>query len=237
MGCVPRPSPAAPIDASAARFERVGLRRARRTGARPPRRWSRPPAAATSTCSGQRRQLPRRPARPRRDTRALARAPLRVHQDIVVSTQMLVDPGDTVLLLPAATRYEQPAAAPRRRPSGASSSPRDPGPARRRGAGEWEIFLDVARRVDPERARLVGIRDAAAIREEIARVVPAVRRDRDAARERRPGAVGRRAPLRRRRLRHRRRPRALQRGPPGPAAPCATLPVSTRRGKQFNSMV
>src|SRR4029077_6611430 len=37
---------------------------------------------------------------------ALQHVPLRVHQDIVVSSQMLVD-GDTVLLLPAATRYEQ----------------------------------------------------------------------------------------------------------------------------------
>ena len=39
--------------------------------------------------------------------RALGRVPLRVHQDIVVSSQMLVDPSDTVVLLPAATRYEQ----------------------------------------------------------------------------------------------------------------------------------
>ena len=38
---------------------------------------------------------------------ALGRVPLRVHQDIVVSSQMLVDPGDVVVLLPAATRYEQ----------------------------------------------------------------------------------------------------------------------------------
>ena len=38
---------------------------------------------------------------------ALSRVPLRVHQDIVVSSQMLVDPGDVVVLLPAATRYEQ----------------------------------------------------------------------------------------------------------------------------------
>src|SRR5439155_15683146 len=38
---------------------------------------------------------------------ALRRVPLRVHQDIVISTQMLVDPGEVVVLLPAATRYEQ----------------------------------------------------------------------------------------------------------------------------------
>ncbi|MEK7793753.1 MAG: molybdopterin-dependent oxidoreductase, partial [Candidatus Hydrogenedentota bacterium] len=39
---------------------------------------------------------------------ALARIPLRVHMDIVLSSQMFVDPADTVLLLPAATRYETP---------------------------------------------------------------------------------------------------------------------------------
>src|SRR5207302_3784773 len=33
--------------------------------------------------------------------------PLRVHQDIVLSPQMLVEPSDTVVLLPAQTRYEQ----------------------------------------------------------------------------------------------------------------------------------
>ncbi len=38
---------------------------------------------------------------------AISRVPLRVHQDIVVSSQMLVDPGEVVVLLPAATRYEQ----------------------------------------------------------------------------------------------------------------------------------
>ena len=37
---------------------------------------------------------------------ALDRVPLRVHQDVVVTTQMLAD-GDDVVLLPVATRYEQ----------------------------------------------------------------------------------------------------------------------------------
>ncbi|MEN9593637.1 MAG: hypothetical protein RLY23_120, partial [Actinomycetota bacterium] len=39
---------------------------------------------------------------------ALEQVPLRVHQDIVITTQMLVEPGEEVLLLPACTRYEQP---------------------------------------------------------------------------------------------------------------------------------
>src|SRR3974390_332228 len=38
---------------------------------------------------------------------ALARTPTRVHQDIMLTHQMLVDPGDVVVLLPVATRYEQ----------------------------------------------------------------------------------------------------------------------------------
>ena len=37
---------------------------------------------------------------------ALEAVPLRVHQDVVVTSQMLVD-GDDVILLPVATRYEQ----------------------------------------------------------------------------------------------------------------------------------
>jgi molybdopterin-dependent oxidoreductase alpha subunit len=104
---------------------------------------------------------------------ALGRVPLRVHQDIVVSTQMLVEPADTVVLLPAATRYEQ-------RDGGTETtterrivfSPE----IRGRGVGEarteWEIFLDLARRVDPERAHLVTFSSGQEIREEIAQVVP-----------------------------------------------------------------
>src|SRR5262249_5900140 len=38
---------------------------------------------------------------------ALGKLSLRVHQDIYLTTQMLVDPADTVVLLPAQTRYEQ----------------------------------------------------------------------------------------------------------------------------------
>src|SRR5690606_20526194 len=37
---------------------------------------------------------------------ALDRVPTRIHQDVIVTTQMLVD-GDDVILLPVATRYEQ----------------------------------------------------------------------------------------------------------------------------------
>jgi molybdopterin-dependent oxidoreductase alpha subunit len=104
---------------------------------------------------------------------ALARVPLRVHQDIVVTSQMLVDPADTVVLLPAATRYEQ-------RDGGTETtterriafSPEIAGPRVGEARTEWEIFVDLARRVDPERAHLVSFRTGQDIRDEIARVVP-----------------------------------------------------------------
>jgi predicted molibdopterin-dependent oxidoreductase YjgC len=104
---------------------------------------------------------------------ALERVPLRVHQDIVLSHQMLVD-GDTVVVLPAATRYEQPG-------GGTSTtterrvafSPEVPGPRVGEARAEWEVFAEVARRVRPEQAGAFGCESADAIRAEIARVVPA----------------------------------------------------------------
>jgi molybdopterin-dependent oxidoreductase alpha subunit len=110
---------------------------------------------------------------PPRVEAALARVPLRVHQDIVMSSQMLVD-GDAVLLLPAATRYEQ---------SGGGTettterriafSPEIRGPRAGEARSEWQIFVDVARRVDPARAALASFDSGDEIRREIARVVPA----------------------------------------------------------------
>jgi len=105
---------------------------------------------------------------------ALTRAPLRVHQDIVLTHQMLVDPGETVVLLPAATRYEQTGGgtsttAERR----VAFSPEVPGPRVGEARSEWEIFADIARRVRPDDASRLGLDDADNIRAEIARVVPA----------------------------------------------------------------
>jgi molybdopterin-dependent oxidoreductase alpha subunit len=102
---------------------------------------------------------------------ALERVPLRVHQDIVVSSQMLVD-GEDVVLLPAMTRYEQPG-------GGTETtterrvlfSPEIPGARVAEARAEWEIFVDLARRVDPQNARLVTFSTAQQIRDEIARVV------------------------------------------------------------------
>src|SRR5262249_2319730 len=104
---------------------------------------------------------------------ALGKVPLRVHQDIVVSSQMLVDPADTVVLLPAATRYETPdgitqTSTERRIMFSPEIAGRRIGEAR----PEWEIYLDLARRVRPELADRLTFSGTQAIREEIARVVP-----------------------------------------------------------------
>jgi len=104
---------------------------------------------------------------------ALANPRLRVHQDIVVSSSMLADGAGDVLILPATTRYES---------SGGGTetsterriiySPEIPG--RRIGSArpEWQVFADVMRRAYPERAAQVGLEDAAAIRREIERAIP-----------------------------------------------------------------
>jgi molybdopterin-dependent oxidoreductase alpha subunit len=104
---------------------------------------------------------------------ALERIPLRVHQDIVLSSQMLVDPAETVVLLPATTRYEVPGGvtetSTERR---IIFSPEIAGPRVKAARPEWQVFLDLARRVRPDLAEALTFRDTQALREEIARVVP-----------------------------------------------------------------
>jgi len=108
-----------------------------------------------------------------RSRRALARPRLRVHQDIVLSSSMLADGAGDVLLLPATTRYESPGGgtetSTERR---VIFSPEIPG--RRIGSAqpEWSVFRDVMARAWPERASLVGLEDAAAIRREISATIP-----------------------------------------------------------------
>ncbi len=144
---------------------------------------------------------------------ALERVPVRVHQDIVMSSQMLVDPGEVVVLLPACTRYEQPG-------GGTETtterrilfSPEIQGPRIGEARSEWEIFADLGRRVRPDRADLLDFEDADAVRDEIARVVPTYAGRRAAAEARRRGAVGRQAALRGRRVPHGRRQGEVLRG-------------------------
>jgi molybdopterin-dependent oxidoreductase alpha subunit len=108
-----------------------------------------------------------------RSLEALRRPRLRVHQDIVLSTSMLADSEGDVILLPAATRYESPG-------GGTETSterriifsPEIPG--RRIGSAkpEWWVFREVMARTRPEHRHLAGLGDAAAIRHEIARAIP-----------------------------------------------------------------
>jgi molybdopterin-dependent oxidoreductase alpha subunit len=109
--------------------------------------------------------------------RALSNIKLRVHQDIVANPTMLVDPADTVVLLPARTRYEQ-------RGGGTETSterriiysPEIPGPRPGEALDEWEIPVLVARKLDPARAsKFFPWRDTQDIREEIDRVCPTYR--------------------------------------------------------------
>ena len=105
----------------------------------------------------------------------LARVPLRIHQDIIVTDQMFIDPppGGEVLLLPAKTRYEQDdggtETSTERRVMFTPEIPRPVGEAR----AEWKILRDLALAARPETAdRRFGCATGQAIREEIARVVP-----------------------------------------------------------------
>lgn len=109
---------------------------------------------------------------PARVHAALERVPLRVHQDIVVSSQMLV-PGDDVVLLPVATRYEQEGGGTEttteRRIAFSPEILRPPGEAR----SEWRLFADVVNRVRPELRPRFSWPTNRDLRAEIAEVVPA----------------------------------------------------------------
>ena len=170
---------------------------------------------------------------------ALARVPLRIHQDIVLNSSTLVD-GDAVLVLPAATRYEQ-------RGGGTSTtterrvrfSPEIPGPRIGEARAEWEILARIgARAVDGVRSSALAFRDAQAVRDEMERVMPlyrgiaALRRAGDSIQYGGPllCADGVCPGL----------PDGRARFVPTPVAPTPRAPdefvVTTRRGKQFNSM-
>jgi predicted molibdopterin-dependent oxidoreductase YjgC len=103
---------------------------------------------------------------------ALGRVPLRVHQDIILTDQMFLDPADEVILLPAKTRYEQDGGGiettTERRVAFSPEIPRQVGEAK----AEWRILRDLAAAAWPERAALLGAESGSGIRSEIARVVP-----------------------------------------------------------------
>jgi molybdopterin-dependent oxidoreductase alpha subunit len=108
--------------------------------------------------------------------RALSRVKLRIHQDIVLNTSTLLEAEGAVLVLPAQTRYEQ-------RSGGTSTSterrirftPEIPGPRLAEAKPEWEIPCLIGRALEPSRADLFGYADTAAIRAEMNELMPLYR--------------------------------------------------------------
>ncbi|MFG1941962.1 FdhF/YdeP family oxidoreductase [Nonomuraea sp. NPDC048826] len=176
---------------------------------------------------------------PRYCREALSRLKLRVHIDIVLSSQMLVPSEGDVLLLPAQTRYEMAGGvtetSTERR---VIFSPEVEGPRIGEAWPEWKIFTELAATTRPEISRHVRFTGTPAIRTEIERAVPfyagiaGLRRFGDhvqyGGRHLCPGG---------------RFPTPDGRGgfsvvePPALERPDGTFSVATRRGKQFNSMV
>ena len=104
---------------------------------------------------------------------ALENIPLRVHMDLVLTNQMLLEPRDTVLLLPAATRYETPGGVTQTSTERRIMfSPEVPGRRIGEARPEWAVFLDLARRARPELADALSLRNTAAVRREISEIVP-----------------------------------------------------------------
>jgi len=105
-------------------------------------------------------------------TAAMANIPCRVHQDIILTDQMFIEPKDEVILLPAKTRYEQDGGGTEttteRRIAFSPEIPRQVGEAK----AEWKILRELAAVTHPERAHLLKCETGQAIREEIAQVVP-----------------------------------------------------------------
>ena len=104
--------------------------------------------------------------------RALETVPVRVHQDIILTDQMFIPAREEVILLPAKTRYEQDdggtETSTERRVMFSPELPRQVGEAR----AEWKILRDLAATAFPERAGNLHCETGWKMREEIAKVVP-----------------------------------------------------------------
>ncbi|WP_019378762.1 FdhF/YdeP family oxidoreductase [Virgibacillus halodenitrificans] len=173
--------------------------------------------------------------------KALANLDIRVHQDIIFNTSTLVEAKEAVIVLPAKTRYEQEG-------GGTSTStermvyfsPEIEGNKQevQEARAEWKIYIDLAKRVKPETAHLVEFKDGQSIRDEIA----VANRDYDGIQHLKkqgdvfqwggawlcedgvcptPDGKGNLIPI----------------DIPSLDKPEGTFYITTRRGKQFNSMV
>lgn len=106
---------------------------------------------------------------------ALSSLDIRVHQDIIFNTSTLVDAKEAVIVLPAKTRYEQDG-------GGTSTStermvyfsPEIEGNRNKieEARSEWKIYIDLAKRVKPDTAHLVDFAAGQDIRNEIAKANP-----------------------------------------------------------------
>ena len=109
---------------------------------------------------------------PQRVSSSLSKVKLRVHLDVVATTQMLVD-GEDVLVLPVRTRYEQEGGgtetSTERRIIFSPEIPRTVGTAK----SEWRLWGEIASRVNPSHHDLFNWSDNQRLRAEIAEVVPA----------------------------------------------------------------
>ena len=171
--------------------------------------------------------------------RALGRVGTRIHQDVVLSSMMLLPAEGSVVLLPATTRYESPG-------GGTETSTErriifSPEVAGRRVGSarpEWQVFGEVAARVRPEVADKVRFASSQAIREEIARAIPLYEGIETLGKQGDQVQWGGAHLFADGRF-------ATPDGrahfsvvtPPSRRAPAGSFYVSTRRGKQFNSMV
>jgi predicted molibdopterin-dependent oxidoreductase YjgC len=169
----------------------------------------------------------------------LERIPLRVHIDICLSNQMLIEPAETVLLLPAQTRYEMVGGvtetSTERR---VIFSPEVPGPRPAQAWPEYRIFGEIAARTRPEVAGSVRYPGTADIRADIASAVAfydGIQKLREFGDSFQYGGphlcAGWQFPT------DDGRARFSVVGLPDRHRPDGAFLVSTRRGKQFNSMV
>ncbi|MFG1963852.1 FdhF/YdeP family oxidoreductase [Nonomuraea sp. NPDC049028] len=170
---------------------------------------------------------------------ALSRLKLRVHIDIVLSSQMLVPSEGDVLLLPAQTRYEMTGGvtetSTERR---IIFSPEIEGPRIGEAWPEWKIFGELAAHTNPEISAKVRFTGTPQIRAEIEQTVPFYQGISDLK------AFGDNVQYGGRHLFADGRFNTPDgRGvfsavePPALERPDGTFMVATRRGKQFNSMV
>jgi len=176
---------------------------------------------------------------PDRVRRAVGNIRLRIHQDIVVSSNMLVDPAETVLLLPSRTRYEQ-------RGGGTETSterriiysPEIPGPRPGEAKDEWEVPVLAARHADPVRAMsYFSWRDTQDIRNEIDRVCPTYKGIANLQKKGDQFQYGGPRLLVDRFLTPDGKGHFSPIELPEEKVPAGSFLLATRRGKQFNSMV